>query len=63
MSFWAALVTLSGLGLRYPLKMLPLLFMQLFYKSVWLIAVAFPLGAAARSLDLTNGMVMGLFWI
>lgn len=59
-SFWAALFTLSGLGLRYPLKMLPLLFMQLFYKSVWLIAVALPLRSAARSLDLTDGMIIGV---
>jgi hypothetical protein len=59
-SFWAALFTLSGLGVRYPLKMLPLLFMQLFYKSVWLIAVALPLWLAGRSTDLTSGMVIGV---
>jgi hypothetical protein len=59
-SFWAALFTLSGLGLRYPLKMLPLLFMQLFYKSVWLIAFALPLWSAGRSTDLTGGMIMGV---
>jgi hypothetical protein len=59
-SFWAALFTLSGLGLRYPLKMLPLLFMQLFYKSVWLIAVGLPLWRVGRSADLTGGMVMGV---
>ena len=59
-SFWAALFTLSGLGIRYPLKMLPLLFMQLFYKSLWLIAVALPLWLAGRSTDLTDGMVIGV---
>ena len=59
-SFWAALFTLSGLGLRYPLKMLPLLFMQLFYKSVWLASVAFPLWLAGRSTDLTGGMILGV---
>ena len=32
-SFWAALSVLSGLGLRYPLRMLPLLLLQLVYKS------------------------------
>ena len=45
-SFYAGLSTLSVLGLRYPLKMVPLLFLQLFYKSVWLLAVAIPLSAA-----------------
>ena len=28
-SFWAALSVLSGLGVRYPLRMLPLLLLQL----------------------------------
>jgi hypothetical protein len=47
-SFWAALSALSGLGIRYPLRMLPLLLMQLFYKSVWLLAVGLPLRSAGQ---------------
>lgn len=43
LSFYTALSTLSALGLRYPLKMVPLLLVQLFYKSAWLLAVAVPL--------------------
>jgi len=58
-SFWAALSTLSALGIRYPLAMLPLLLLQLLYKSVWLIAVAVPLRSAGRSPELTNIFVMG----
>ncbi|MFM7357999.1 MAG: hypothetical protein ACKO1T_05405 [Sediminibacterium sp.] len=42
-SFWAAYSTLMILGLRRPLKMLPLLLLQFFYKSIWLIGVALPL--------------------
>ncbi len=45
-SFWAALSALSILGIRYPIQMLPLLLMQLFYKSVWVLAVGLPLRAA-----------------
>jgi hypothetical protein len=45
-SFWAAYSALMGLGIRYPLAMLPLLILQLFYKSVWLLAVALPLSSA-----------------
>ena len=37
-----ALVLLSILGLRYPLKMLPLLFWEMGWKSVWLLSVALP---------------------
>jgi len=59
-SFWAALAVLSGLGLRYPLKMLPLLFIQLFYKSVWLIAVAPFLWSADRSIGFIKGMLIGV---
>ena len=45
-SFWAAFSALCGLGIRYPLKMLPLLMLQLVYKVVWLLAVALPLSLA-----------------
>ena len=58
-SFWAALSVLSGLGLRYPLKMLPLLLLQLLYKSIWVIAIALPLWSAFRSVELTRIMAMG----
>ena len=58
-SFWAALSTLSCLGLRYPLKMLPLLLLQLFYKSIWVLAVALPLWSTFRSLELTKIMGFG----
>lgn len=59
-SFWAALSALSALGIRYPLALLPLLFMQLFYKTFWLIAVYVPLRAAGRSSDLTLGFFIAV---
>jgi hypothetical protein len=59
-SFWAALSALSALGLRYPLKMLPLLLLQLLYKSIWLIAVALPMWSAVHSTELAKAMVMGI---
>jgi hypothetical protein len=40
---WAAYSTLSILGLINPLKMLPLILFEIFYKSIWLIIVAYPL--------------------
>ena len=59
-SFWAALSTLSALGLRYPLKMLPLLLMQLLYKLIWLLAIALPMWPAVRSTGLTKAMAGGI---
>ena len=60
LSFWAALSALSALGLRYPLKMVPLLLMPLFYKSVWLLAVALPTWPALRSSEILKAMAVGL---
>ena len=59
-SFWAAYATLMILGLWNPLKMVPLLLLQLLYKSVWLIAVALPL-AKAGPLDGTAAGLVRIF--
>lgn len=45
-SLLATMSVLAFLGIRYPLKMLPLLFFELTWKLIWLTAVAFPMWSA-----------------
>jgi len=40
---WAAYPTLSLFGLIRPLKWLPIIVFMIFYKSLWLLVVAYPL--------------------
>jgi hypothetical protein len=44
-SVWAAFATLAGIGLFRPLQMLPLLWLEIFYKGLGLGLVAYPLWA------------------
>jgi hypothetical protein len=42
----AAFATLAGLGIFRPLKMLPILLLEIFYKVLRLLVVAYPLRSA-----------------
>jgi hypothetical protein len=42
-SLLGTMALLAFWGIRYPLKMLPVLFFELIWKLIWLIAVALPL--------------------
>lgn len=58
-SFWASYSLLMGLGVRYPLKMLPLLLLQLFYKSAWIIGTYLPAQASGQ----LDPHLISFFWI
>jgi hypothetical protein len=44
----AVMAVMAVIGLRYPLRMLPILLFEMAWKSIWLIAVALPLWQAGR---------------
>lgn len=64
-SLLGAVCVLAAVGIRYPLQMLPLLLFELVWKSIWLIAVAFPLWSAhqldADTWETVNACLMG--WV
>jgi len=65
-SMLAAVTALCLLGLRYPLKMLPLLFVELVWKTVWVIAMGVPLWQAgtldANAQDTMTACLMGVIF-
>ena len=48
MCVWAAYSTLSILGVFHTLRMLPIMLFMIFYKTLWLIVVAYPLWITNR---------------
>ncbi|MFZ6690004.1 hypothetical protein ACO0K0_19895 [Undibacterium sp. SXout11W] len=40
---WTAFATVAGVGIFHPLKMIPILLIEIFYKVLWLIIVTYPL--------------------
>jgi hypothetical protein len=63
---WAAFATLAGLGIIHPLKMLPIILLEIFYKTLWLMLVAYPLWssgtlAGSSAEDLTSVFVWVIF--
>ena len=61
---WAAYSSLSILGLINPLRMLPIVLFEIFYKSIWLVIVAYPLWSAGRLAGSpAEGMTYAFLWL
>jgi hypothetical protein len=63
-SLLGAVSLLAILGIRYPLKMLPLLFFELVWKSIWILAFGLPLWSAHQldpdTRETLNACLMGI---
>jgi hypothetical protein len=61
---WASFSVFALLGIIHPLKMLPILFLEIFYKILWLFLVAYPLWIKN---ELTGsdaaGITSGFLWV
>lgn len=55
-AFLAALTLLSILGIRYPLKMLPILFFEVLWKAFWLLGFALPMHLSAGLDEYAQGI-------
>ena len=63
-SMLGAVTLLALLGIRYPLKMLPLLFVELVWKTIWVLSFGLPLWSAgqldARTAETMQACLMGI---
>jgi hypothetical protein len=61
---WTAFATLAGLGIFRPLKMLPILLLEIFYKVLWLVIVAYPLWSTGKlSGSSAEGTTSAFLWV
>jgi hypothetical protein len=64
MSLLAALSALMALGIRYPLRMLPLLLFEFLWKTIWLVAIGLPLWRANQldpeAMETFKAVLMGV---
>ena len=63
-SVWAAYSTLSLLGIFHTLKMLPIMLFMVFYKTIWLVIVAYPLWVSNKLIGSdAEGLASVFIWV
>ncbi|MBL4631394.1 MAG: hypothetical protein JKY14_09630 [Paraglaciecola sp.] len=63
-SVWASFSALAGLGIIHPLRMLPILLLEIFYKLLWLLIVAYPLWLKDELIGSSaEGMTNAFLWV
>jgi hypothetical protein len=63
-SVWTAFATLAGLAIFRPVRMIPIVLLEIFYKILWLIIVAYPLWKAGTlSGSPAEGITSQFLWV
>ncbi len=63
-ALWAGFSALALLGVVNPLKMLPLVLLEIFHKLLWLASVALPLASVGELAGSTaEGMAIAFAWV
>jgi hypothetical protein len=61
---WASYSVLAILGILHPVKMLPIVMLEIFYKVLWLIIVAYPLWKSNQLIGSpAEGMTNAFLWV
>ena len=61
---WACYSVLAILGIIHPLKMLPIVLLEIMYKVLWLVLVAYPLWSADQLTGSpAEGMTNAFLWV
>ena len=61
---WASYSVLAILGILHPLKMIPIILLEIFYKVLWLIIVAYPLWRSNQLIGSSaEGMTIAFLWV
>ena len=61
---WASYAALSVLGILHPLKMLPLVLLEIVYKVLWLVVVAYPLWSTSQLIGSpAEAMTYAFLWV
>jgi hypothetical protein len=61
---WGSFSVLAILGIIHPLKMLPIVMLEIFYKVLWLIIVALPLWKSNQlAVSPAEGMTNAFLWV
>lgn len=63
-SVWAAFATLALIGVFRTVRMIPLLLLEVFYKIIWLVIVAYPLWSKGELIGSpAQGMTDAFLWV